>query len=140
MASHQTHTHTHTHTQPPDFIHLEKMTRGEPTVIQDAVQMPPPQVTTPPWPDVLGWSGRCPWICQGSPSRASLVLSANPLAEEIATPSIFLPGDSHGQRGLVSYSPRGGKESDMTERLNGRDGPLREWVPALLPCLSLVQI
>ena len=68
------------------------------------------------------------------------MLSANPLAEEIATPSIFLPGDSHGQRGLVSYSPRGGKESDMTERLNGRDGPLREWVPALLPCLSLVQI
>jgi len=28
--------------------------------------------------------------------------------------SIFLPGKSHGQRSLASYSPRGCKESDMT--------------------------
>ena len=28
---------------------------------------------------------------------------------------IFLPGDSHGQRSLVGYSPQGLKESDMTE-------------------------
>ena len=27
-----------------------------------------------------------------------------------------LPGESHGQRGLVGYSPRGRKESDTTER------------------------
>ena len=27
----------------------------------------------------------------------------------------FLPGKSHGQRSLVSYSPRGHKESDRTE-------------------------
>ena len=27
----------------------------------------------------------------------------------------FLPGESHGQRSLVSYSPWGCKESDMTE-------------------------
>ena len=30
--------------------------------------------------------------------------------------SVFLPGESHGQRSLVS--PWGHKESDMTERLN----------------------
>ena len=30
---------------------------------------------------------------------------------------IFLPGESHGQRSLVGYSPWGCKESDMTERL-----------------------
>ena len=29
----------------------------------------------------------------------------------------FLPGESHGQRNLVGYSPRGRKESDTTERL-----------------------
>ena len=29
---------------------------------------------------------------------------------------IFLPGESHGPRSLVGYSPRGHKESDMTER------------------------
>ena len=30
---------------------------------------------------------------------------------------VFLPGESHGQRGLVGYSPWGCKESDMTEWL-----------------------
>ena len=28
---------------------------------------------------------------------------------------LFLPGESHGQRSLTGYSPRGRKESDMTE-------------------------
>ena len=28
---------------------------------------------------------------------------------------VFLPGESHGQRSLVDYSPWGRKESDMTE-------------------------
>ena len=31
---------------------------------------------------------------------------------------VFLPGKFHGQRGLVSYSPWGLKESDTTERLD----------------------
>ena len=31
---------------------------------------------------------------------------------------VFLPGESHGQRSLVGYSPWGGKESDMTEQLS----------------------
>ena len=31
---------------------------------------------------------------------------------------VFLLGESHGQRSLVSYSPEGHKESDMTEWLN----------------------
>ena len=30
---------------------------------------------------------------------------------------VFLPGESHGQRSLASYSPWNRKESDMTERL-----------------------
>ena len=30
---------------------------------------------------------------------------------------VLLPGESHGQRSLVGYSPRGHKELDMTERL-----------------------
>ena len=28
---------------------------------------------------------------------------------------VFLPGESHGQRGLVGYSPWGHKESDTTD-------------------------
>ena len=31
---------------------------------------------------------------------------------------VFLPGESHGRRSLVCYSPRGRKESDTTERLH----------------------
>ena len=31
---------------------------------------------------------------------------------------VFLPGESHGQWSLVGYSPRGRKDSDMTERLH----------------------
>ena len=38
---------------------------------------------------------------------------------------VFLPGESHGQR-TVGYSPRGHKESDMTERLHFHFLPVRE--------------
>ena len=31
---------------------------------------------------------------------------------------VFLPGESHGRRRLVGYSPWGRKESDTTERLH----------------------
>ena len=37
------------------------------------------------------------------------------LEEGMATSPVFLPGESHGQRSLVGYSPWGRKESDMTE-------------------------
>ena len=39
-----------------------------------------------------------------------------PLEKGMATP-IFLPGKFHGQRTLVSCSPRGCKSSDLTEQL-----------------------
>ena len=31
---------------------------------------------------------------------------------------VLLPGESHGQRSMVGYSPRGRKESDTTEQLH----------------------
>ena len=37
------------------------------------------------------------------------------MEEEMATHSNILPGESHGQRSLVGYSPRGRKEWDTTE-------------------------
>ena len=37
------------------------------------------------------------------------------LQKEMATHSIFLPGESHGQRSLAGYSSRGHKGSDVTE-------------------------
>ena len=42
----------------------------------------------------------------------------NPLEEGVATRSSILPWESHGQRSLVGYSPRGCKESDTTGRLS----------------------
>ena len=46
------------------------------------------------------WIGKIPWRRKWQP-----------------TP-IFLPGESHGQRSLVGYSPWGHKELDTTERLS----------------------
>ena len=49
--------------------------------------------------DLIPGSGRFPWRRKWQP-----------------TP-VFLPGESHGRRNLVGYSPWGCKESDTTERL-----------------------
>jgi len=43
------------------------------------------------------WTGKIPWMGAGQP-----------------TP-VFLPGESHGQRSLAVYNPKGRKELDMTE-------------------------
>ena len=43
------------------------------------------------------WIGKMPWKRAEQP------------------PPVFMPGESHGQRSLVSYSPWSCKESDMTE-------------------------
>ena len=37
--------------------------------------------------------------------------------KRLPTP-VFLPGEFHGQRSMVSYSSKGHKESDMTEQLS----------------------
>ena len=51
-------------------------------------------------PGVNPWVGKISWKRKWQP-----------------TP-VFLPGKSHGWRNLVGYSPRGHKESDMTEQLH----------------------
>ena len=51
-------------------------------------------------PGSIPESGRFPWRRKWQP-----------------TP-VFLPGESHGQRSLVGYSPWGRKESDTIERLH----------------------
>ena len=38
----------------------------------------------------------------------------DPLEKEMTTHPVFLPGESHGQRCLLGYSPWGHKESDTT--------------------------
>ena len=46
------------------------------------------------------------------------MIQEDPQEEEMTTPPIFLPGESHGQRSLAGYSPWSHKESDMTKRLS----------------------
>ena len=48
------------------------------------------------------WVGEIPWRRAWQPT------------------TVFLPGESHGQRSLVGRSPWGRKESDMTERIRAR--------------------
>ena len=38
----------------------------------------------------------------------------DPLEEEMATHSVFLPGKSHGWRTLAGHNPKGGEEPDTT--------------------------
>ena len=42
----------------------------------------------------------------------------DPLEEEMANYSMFLPGKSHGQRSVAGYHLWGRKESDTTEQLH----------------------
>ena len=43
----------------------------------------------------------------------------DPREKGMATrPTVFLPGESHGQRRLMGYSLSGHRESDTTERLS----------------------
>ena len=52
--------------------------------------------------------------------QETLVLSLgqeDPLRREWLPTPVFLPGECHGQRSLMGYSPWGHKESDMTEQL-----------------------
>ena len=58
---------------------------------------------------------------------------------------VFLPGESHGLRSLVGYSPQGSKELDRTERLHFHFHgmmilPFSSWCPALHMCLLLSPI
>ena len=42
----------------------------------------------------------------------------DPLEMEMVTTPVFLPGETHGQRGLAGYSPKCLKELDTTTQLS----------------------
>ena len=78
------------------------------------------QVCEPPfqiWASLMAQMVKCL-----SAMQESQVWSLNlPAMQEIPwrrqATEVFLPGKFHGQRSLAGYSPRGCKESDMTEQL-----------------------
>ena len=47
----------------------------------------------------------------------------------MATPSVFLPGKSHGQRSLAGCSLRYHKESDTTQSLNNNNNKINIFNP-----------
>ena len=48
-------------------------------------------------------------------TRVGSLRQEDPMEKGMATTPIFLPGEFHGLRSLVGYSPWGCKESDTTE-------------------------
>ena len=56
---------------------------------------------------------------------SSLWVGKIPRRRKWLPPPVFLPGESHGQRSLASYSPQGHKELDTTKQLTNLDSTLK---------------
>ena len=61
----------------------------------------------------------------GDRRDAGLIPGKMPWRRKWQPMSVFLPGESHGQRSLVGYSPWGLKELDMTELLHFHHNTLK---------------
>ena len=70
----------------------------------------------------------------GDTGDASLILESGrfPWRKKWQPTPVFLPGESHGQRSQVGYSPRGRKESDTPETMEHSTLPSAETVPGVL--------
>ena len=51
----------------------------------------------------------------------------DPLEKGMQPTQVFLPGEFHGQRSLVGYSPWGHKESDITKQLMAPHSSTLAW-------------
>ena len=70
-----------------------------------------------------------------------LILGLGSLEKEMATHSSILAGESHGQRSLVGYSPRGHTEWDTTEHTHMKAADPKHNCPqVLIAVLSLQDI
>ena len=80
------------------------------------------------WLDLLAVQGTLKSLLQHHSSKASILRRSAFFTVQLSHPymttgkwqptPVFLPGESHGLRSLVGYSPWGHQESDTTERLN----------------------
>ena len=61
------------------------------------------------------WVRNLPTVHKTQEMQVRSLVQEDPLEEEVGAP-VFLPGESHGQRSLVGYSPKGRRESDTTEQ------------------------
>ena len=58
--------------------------------------------------------------------RSDPWVGKTPLEEDKATTQVLVPGESHGQRSLAGYSPRGHIESDTTEATEHTHGSIKD--------------
>ena len=76
------------------------------------------------WPFNCSPNGLPRWLsgkestCQFRKHRFNPCVGKIPRRRKWQPTPVFLPGESHGQRSLVGYRPRGRKESDKTEWLH----------------------
>ena len=64
-----------------------------------------------------------PGMVQGRKTKPWFIIT-NPWRRKWQPTPVLLPGESHGRRSLVGYSPQGRKESDTTERILNQEHPL----------------
>ena len=92
------------------------------------------------WPSVYLLFGLLRWLSGKESACKCWIHRFNPWVRKIPwrrkwqpTP-IFLPGESHGQRSLVGYSPWGCKESDRNKYTHMQTffGEMSLWIPCLL--------
>ena len=74
---------------------------------------------------VMWWTSHVALVVRNLPANAGDVRDSDSIPgsgrsprEEMAHTPVFLPGESHGQRSLVGYSPWAHKKSDTTEYLS----------------------
>ena len=67
---------------------------------------------------VARWHSGKESTCQGRRLKFDLWVRKIPWRRKWQPALVFLPGESHGQRSLAGYRPRGYKELDMTEGLS----------------------
>ena len=66
------------------------------------------------------FSGR-EFTCQCRRNKFYPWVMKNPWSRKWQPTPVFLPGESHGQRSLVGYSPKGHTESDTAEQKHNND-------------------
>ena len=76
-------------------------------------------------------------------TRVQSLDQEDPAEKGTATTPVCLPGEFHGQRSLVGYSPQGHKELDMTGRLTlykGREGLVTSRSPSFQPARCTLHV
>ena len=65
--------------------------------------------------EIAQWVKKLPAMQETQEIRVQFLNQEDPRRRKWQPTPVFLPGESHGQRSLAGYSPKGHKESDKTE-------------------------